>query len=107
MNRFRTRTTIAIGTWFVAIAGLGMLANACRGAEHPLYVSPTGDDRAAGTEQAPLRTLYRAQQAARVLAKDMRGDVVVHLAPGEYRLDRTLEFTEAHYPLNRYSGANP
>ncbi len=77
------------------LAFAGMALQACFGAGHTLYVSPAGDDRAAGTEQAPFRTLGRAQQAARILAKDMQGDVVVNLAPGEYRLDRTLEFTEA------------
>jgi hypothetical protein len=65
-------------------------------------VSPHGDDRAAGTQRAPLRTLYGAQEAARELAKDMRGDVVVLLAAGEYRLDRTLEFTEADSGRNGY-----
>jgi hypothetical protein len=72
------------------------------GSELLLYVSPHGDDRAAGTQQAPLRTLYRGQQVARELAKDMRGDVVVLLAAGQYRLDRTLEFTEADSGRNGY-----
>ncbi|OGV63753.1 MAG: hypothetical protein A2283_09385 [Lentisphaerae bacterium RIFOXYA12_FULL_48_11] len=71
-------------------------------AGHDLYVSPAGSDQAVGTRQAPFRTLYKAQEAARTLAKDMRGDVVVSLAPGEYRLNRTLEFTEADSGRNGF-----
>jgi len=99
MNRY---LQLRFGAWLIVFAGLGMFSIACLGAEHPLYVSPTGDDRAAGTKQAPFQTLYRAQQAARSLAKDMRGDVVVNLAPGVYRLDRTLEFTEADSGRNGF-----
>ena len=67
-----------------------------------IHVSPFGDDAAEGTAPAPLRTLHRAQEAARLAAKDMRADVVVSLAPGEYRLDRTLEFTEADSGRNGF-----
>lgn len=81
---------------------LGVLAGTCLGAELPLYVSPAGDDQAAGTQQMPFRTLHRAQEAARALAKDMRGDVVVHLGPGLYRLDRPLELTEADSGRNGF-----
>ena len=59
------------------------------------HVSPAGNDAAAGTAEAPFRTLGRAQQAARLAAETATGDVVVNLAAGVYRLDRTLEFTEA------------
>jgi hypothetical protein len=74
----------------------------CGAVDTEIHVSPSGDDAAAGTSGAPFRTLRRAQEAARVAAKDMRGDVVVSLAPGEYRLDRTLEFTEADSGRNGF-----
>jgi len=67
-----------------------------------IHVSPSGDDAAAGTSGAPFRTLHRAQEAARAAAKDMRGDVLVSLAPGVYRLDRALEFTEADSGRNGF-----
>ncbi|MBI5820815.1 MAG: right-handed parallel beta-helix repeat-containing protein [Verrucomicrobia bacterium] len=88
--------------WLVVFAAQSLLSSACSGSEHKLYVSPTGDDQAAGTQRAPFRTLYRAQEAARALTKDMRGDVVVNLAPGKYRLSRTLEFTEADSGKNGF-----
>ena len=69
-------------------------------AERPFHVSPTGDDDAPGTQEAPFQTLYRAQEAVREAAPTMGDDVVVNLAPGEYRLDRTLEFTEADSGCN-------
>ncbi|MEW6359370.1 MAG: LamG-like jellyroll fold domain-containing protein [Planctomycetota bacterium] len=83
-----------------ALAGLILLLNSC--ASPRLYVSPTGSDDAAGSENAPFRSIHRAQTAARDMAKDMQGDVVVQLAPGEYRLDRTLEFTEADSGRNGF-----
>lgn len=86
----------------VAFVALGVLSRTCLGNEHSLYVSPKGDDRAAGTEQAPFRTLYRAQEAARALTGSMRGDIVVHLTPGEYRLGRPLEFTEVDSGRNGF-----
>lgn len=59
------------------------------------HVSPEGNDEAAGSAEAPFRTIHRAQQAARLAAETATGDVIVNLAAGIYRLDRTLEFTEA------------
>ncbi len=59
------------------------------------HVNPDGNDDSPGTQEAPFETLYRAQAAVREAAPGMNGDIVVNLAAGEYRLDRTLEFTEA------------
>lgn len=89
-------------TLITLLTTLGILSSACFGADHLLFVSPTGDDGAAGTQQAPFRTLHRAQDAARALCNDMRGDVVVNLAAGDYRLDRTLAFTEADSGRNGF-----
>jgi hypothetical protein len=86
----------------IAMAGLAILSRESLAVERSLYVSPTGNDRAAGTQQAPFQTVHRAQEAARTLSHDMQGDVVVHLAPGDYRLDRPLEFTEADSGRNGF-----
>lgn len=57
------------------------------------FVSPTGSDDAPGTAAAPFRTLPRAQRAARE-ARRQAADrpVAVRLAPGIYRLEKTLDF---------------
>ena len=60
-----------------------------------VWVSPTGDDAAAGTTDAPLRTLHQAQQEARRLRSLQPGPVSVTLAPGRYELARPLEFDAA------------
>ena len=95
-NRWVFSTSLAL------IAGMSLLSRTCLGAEHSLHVSPTGDDKGTGTQQTPFRTLERVQETARNLAKDMHGDIVVHLAPGVYRLDRTLQFTEADSGKNGF-----
>ncbi|WP_309113135.1 right-handed parallel beta-helix repeat-containing protein [Saccharothrix sp.] len=45
-----------------------------------VYVAPSGDDAAAGTFQHPFATVDRAQRAAR----EMPGEVIVHLRAGVY-----------------------
>ncbi len=71
-------------------------------AEKAVYVSPGGDDGAAGTRAAPFRTLFRAQAAARELARNMTADVSVNVAAGEYRLDKPLQFTPADSGTNGF-----
>lgn len=84
----------------IFLAALSMLLSSC--AAPRLYISPTGNDASPGTAAAPFRSLPRAQRAAREMTKDMKGDVVVLLAPGDYRLAQTLEFTEADSGRNGF-----
>ena len=56
-----------------------------------LFVSPSGDDTAAGTRGAPLKTLARAQQAARPFAGHQ--PVTIHLLDGVHTLAETLVLT--------------
>jgi hypothetical protein len=70
-----------------------LLAVACGADDVHVYVSPDGRDGANGSLEAPFRSPLQAQAAARMLARDMRGNVIVHLAAGDYRLERTLTFT--------------
>ena len=59
------------------------------------HVSPAGSDDAPGTRTAPFRTTHRAQSAVRAAVADMKEDIVVNLAPREYRIAQTLVLTEA------------
>lgn len=56
-----------------------------------IAVSPRGNDRSAGTPQAPFRSLERAQEAVRLV--NGKHDVIVQLGDGVYRLSQTLRFT--------------
>ena len=64
------------------------------GAAVELHVAPDGADTNPGTSRQPFQTLHRAQQAVRCQTEAMTGDILVNLAPGEYRLDRALVLTE-------------
>lgn len=65
------------------------------------YVSPQGKDSNNGTRQAPFATLQRAQKAVRDL--NMRKEAVnVYLYPGNYRIDRTLVFSEEDSGTDKY-----
>ena len=75
-------------------------------------VAPAGNDAAAGTLQAPFRTLERAQDAVRQLNSEQ--DVKVLLADGVYRLEKPLVFTAKdggrnghHVWWNAMEGAHP
>jgi hypothetical protein len=59
-----------------------------------LYVAPNGADTNPGTAQQPFLTLHHVQQAVRAKVDTMTADIIVNLAPGEYRLDKSLEFAE-------------
>jgi hypothetical protein len=68
-----------------------------------LYVHPErGDDSGKGTRQNPFQTVHRAQEAVREAVPGMQGDIVVNLAPGEYRLTRSLKLTESDSGRNGF-----
>lgn len=78
-----------------------LLAGVCAAEPVTFYVSPSGDDAAAGTEAAPFRTLGRAQQAVREVARTAPVQVV--LREGVYRLTAPLRFG----PLDSGTAAAP
>ena len=57
------------------------------------YVSPTGDDTQAGSEQAPFRTMARVKgEVRKKVAEGLREPVTVLLRSGTYELSETLMF---------------
>jgi hypothetical protein len=69
-----------------------------------LYVSPrTGATAAAadGTAQRPFASIAQAGQMAHQMSA--RSDVIVHLAPGTYRLSQPLRFTSADSGQNGHT----
>src|SRR5688572_25680085 len=66
------------------------------GTAREFHVSPTGDDKNAGTPAAPWRTLEGARDAVRAWRKEptaRREAVTVWLHGGTYALARTFELT--------------
>jgi hypothetical protein len=63
-----------------------------------LWVSPTGSDSASGTSpSAPFLTVQRAAAAIAALTRPLQlGGVKVHVAPGVYELNGTLELGPEH-----------
>jgi hypothetical protein len=57
-----------------------------------LYVSVEGCDSNSGTENAPFKTVLRAQQAVREINQNMHGNIVVQIAGGRYFLNEPLLF---------------
>ncbi len=79
------------------LIALCALAGGCGNGDHgpaprtEFWVSPQGDDGAAGTADAPFASLERARDAIRALPAARRnGDVVVTIRGGTYRLQRPL-----------------
>jgi len=59
--------------------------------EADLYVSVNGNDKNAGTKEAPFATLDMARQAARKISKTK--DIIIEIADGFYPVDETIKFT--------------
>ena len=58
------------------------------------YVSPSGNDAAEGTKDAPFKTITQAQKAVRAINGSMTGDIEVILREGTYALPATIGFDE-------------
>src|SRR3546814_3944073 len=89
-----------IGTTSLAVLAAAMLAPFAaaqtEGLTRPtvtIAVSPAGNDAADGSIAHPFRTLTRAQVAVR--DANAKGDVVVRIADGLYRLDAPITLTAA------------
>ena len=74
----------------VALAGMAFAAP-----QATFYVSPSGNDAAEGTKDAPFKTITQAQKAVRAINGSMTGDIEVILREGTYALPATVNFTEA------------
>lgn len=72
------------------------------GASQKFYVSPAGDDANPGTLAKPFQALSRARDAARVVSREMTGDIVVCLRGGTHRVTAPVEFTAADSGRNDF-----
>ena len=66
------------------------------------YLSPDGDDNAAGTIGQPWRTLERARNHIRTINKNMDDDITVYIRGGVYQLDKTFELSQRDSGTNGY-----
>lgn len=73
-----------------ATTGITAAAGAPAATSPDVYVSPGGDDHAAGTATHPVRTLEHARDLVRGRAAHLTADLTVHLAPGTYRQSKPL-----------------
>ena len=76
------------------VACLCVLPSLSLGQETAFFVSPQGDDAAAGVEQAPFATISRAQQAIRDLKarRGLTSPVIINILGGTYELEHPLVF---------------
>ena len=68
-----------------------------------IYVATDGSDDAAGSAEAPFKTIERALQEVASGNAAMTGDIVVNIAPGSYELADTLALTDAHSGKNGFN----
>ncbi len=66
-----------------------------------LYVS-AGAKNGDGSIEKPFGSIEEAQMAVRKLHDTMEGDIIVNIAPGEYELEKKLEFNNADGGKNGY-----
>ena len=77
-------------------------------ATRDIFVSPQGDDAAAGTLEAPLQTLFAAKEKLKTLKGAVGEDETVHvwLRGGRYELTETLYFTGDDLPNVTFAAYN-
>jgi parallel beta-helix repeat protein len=91
----------------LVVAAIGTLAysGAIKAPEKVMleyYVSASGDDSADGSKNAPFATIERARDEVRNHTENMTGNIIVHIADGEYKLDETLIFNEQDCASNGF-----
>ena len=83
---------------FLLLAVLAVVGCSCKDERDVIHVAPNGDDAAAGTRSAPLRTLAGAQARVRSLKAAPgglpAGGLTVLFAPGTYRMSEAVRFDE-------------
>ncbi len=57
------------------------------------YVSISGNDSGDGSKNAPFATIEKAKQAVRTVNKNMTGDIVINILPGDYFVEKTIEYS--------------
>ena len=93
------RTKRALALMLAAVLTAGMMpsakipALAAEGVMKQFYLSPDGDDGNDGSEAKPFRTMERARQAVAKINSSMTGDIVVNIAPGDYYMNETVNYT--------------
>ena len=78
-----------VGFGSLTFAGMAVAAT-----QATFYVSPSGNDAAKGTNDAPFKTITQAQKAVRAINGTMTGDIEVILREGTYALPATIGFDE-------------
>ena len=73
---------------------LALAGAAAAATQATFYVSPSGNDAAEGTKDAPFKTITQAQKAVRAINGTMTGDIEVILREGTYALPATIGFDE-------------
>ena len=68
-----------------------------------VYVSADGSDAGDGSKGSPFATIERARDEVRKINTDMNGDIIVHIADGEYTLADTLQLGEQDGGTNGYA----
>lgn len=68
-----------------------------------LYVSLDGNDKAAGTKEAPFATIKKAQEKAREYSANMDGNIVINISAGYHNLDETILLSEKDSGKNGYN----
>ena len=100
------KKTIAIV--LILMMAVSMMSISVTAAETALYVSPDGNDTAAGTIDAPLKTVAAAKERLKALKVSLgEGEkVTVWLRGGRYEFDDTLSFTAEDLPNVTYAAYN-
>ena len=83
-------TAAAMAAIMLALPCAVVATNAAENAAVEIWVSPGGDDKAAGTKEAPLATIGAARDAVRAKRGGGDGEATVYISAGVYPQTETL-----------------
>jgi hypothetical protein len=97
--RFSRSFSIVHSTFLIAALGA---SSAIAAVQATYYVSPAGDDNAAGTKSAPFRTLEKARAVVETVDQNMTGDIEVVLRGGTFPLSKPFTLGNADGGTNGF-----
>jgi hypothetical protein len=103
VNRWLQSALITVTT--VCVIGLqgGNISDVAAAEQTIYYLSPSGNDANAGTQESPFKTIKKACDMVQSINKEMTGDIIVYLRGGTYTIDSTIHIGNSLSGTNGYT----
>jgi hypothetical protein len=102
-GEFKKRPLVLGAMMLLAAIAPGFPTKVHAAVQADFYVSPNGNDSNPGTLSLPFATLTKARDVVMANNSSMTGDIIVHIASGNYYVTSTIEFNETDSGTNGHN----